>query len=113
MHWPHKTLIAQLHYTSTYTHWFFFVYIPGRVTEDVIRSMIICQDLLHCDTVFIIHHTDCGGQNVLFCAQAVGEHVKHKAKEVLGLDTEGDCKAYEHTSLVFFTKNQKPKALAE
>lgn len=34
----------------------------GRVTPDVLRSMIICWDLLECDHMLVIHHTDCGGQ---------------------------------------------------
>lgn len=24
--------------------------------------MVICQDLLECDHMLVIHHTDCGGQ---------------------------------------------------
>lgn len=26
------------------------------------RSMVICQDLLDCTHMLVIHHTDCGGQ---------------------------------------------------
>jgi carbonic anhydrase len=36
----------------------------GRVTMDVLRSLVVCQDLLDCHTVLVIHHTDCGGQEV-------------------------------------------------
>ncbi len=34
----------------------------GRVTADVLRSLVVCQDLLGCHTVVVMHHTDCGGQ---------------------------------------------------
>jgi len=34
----------------------------GRVTADVLRSLVVCQDLLACDAVIVLHHTDCGGQ---------------------------------------------------
>jgi carbonic anhydrase len=34
----------------------------GRVTPDVLRSLAVCQDLLGCNTILVIHHTDCGGQ---------------------------------------------------
>jgi carbonic anhydrase len=34
----------------------------GRVTPDVLRSLLVCQDLLGCDTIMVVHHTDCGGQ---------------------------------------------------
>jgi carbonic anhydrase len=37
----------------------------GRVTLDVLRSMVICQDLLDCTHMLVIHHTDCGGQAAL------------------------------------------------
>jgi carbonic anhydrase len=34
----------------------------GRVTADVLRSLVVCQDLLACDAVVVLHHTDCGAQ---------------------------------------------------
>jgi len=61
----------------------------GRVTEDVIRSCIICQDMLECDTILCIHHTDCGGQHAVFHPAALAEHVKAKAQELLGLGPGG------------------------
>jgi len=27
-----------------------------------LRSWAVCQDLLACDTILVMHHTDCGGQ---------------------------------------------------
>jgi len=32
----------------------------GRVTDDVIRSLVISQQLLGTEEVLVIHHTDCG-----------------------------------------------------
>jgi carbonic anhydrase len=32
----------------------------GRVTEDVIRSLVISQQLLGTEEILVIHHTDCG-----------------------------------------------------
>ena len=61
----------------------------GRVNADVIRSMIICQDMLGCDTVLVIHHTDCGGQHAVFHPAALAEHAKHVAKEVFDLGPGG------------------------
>ncbi|KAK9819048.1 hypothetical protein WJX74_010765 [Apatococcus lobatus] len=40
----------------------------GRVTADVIRSLVVSQEILHTRDIFLIHHTDCGGQ------QAVRDH---------------------------------------
>lgn len=37
----------------------------GRVTADVLRSLVITQDLLGCNTILVIHHNDCGGQAVV------------------------------------------------
>ena len=34
----------------------------GRVTTDVLRSLLVTQDILHCNTIMVIHHTDCGAQ---------------------------------------------------
>lgn len=61
----------------------------GRVTDDVARSMIICQDMLGCDTVLVIHHTDCGGQHAVFHPATLAEHAKHLAKEVLNVGEGG------------------------
>ncbi|MGA9175016.1 MAG: carbonic anhydrase [Thermoactinomyces sp.] len=32
----------------------------GRVTEDVIRSLVISEQLLNTEEIIVIHHTDCG-----------------------------------------------------
>lgn len=32
----------------------------GRVTEDVIRSLIISEQLLETEEIIVLHHTDCG-----------------------------------------------------
>lgn len=37
----------------------------GRVTEDVVRSLIVCTKLLHCTELYIIHHTNCGASNAI------------------------------------------------
>lgn len=57
----------------------------GRVNQDVIRSMIICQDILGCDTAVAMHHTDCGGQHAVFHPASLSEHAKYLAFEKLGL----------------------------
>jgi carbonic anhydrase len=32
----------------------------GRLSDDAMRSLVISQRLLGTDTIFVIHHTDCG-----------------------------------------------------
>jgi carbonic anhydrase len=32
----------------------------GRASDDAIRSLIISEELLGTDTVFVVHHTECG-----------------------------------------------------
>lgn len=34
----------------------------GRVTLDMIRSLVVSQEILKTTDIFVIHHTDCGGQ---------------------------------------------------
>lgn len=34
----------------------------GHVTVDVLRSWAVCQDLLGCRALVVVHHTDFGGQ---------------------------------------------------
>lgn len=34
----------------------------GRVTADVLRSLLVTQDILQCNTIMVIHHNDCGAQ---------------------------------------------------
>ncbi|KAK9839489.1 hypothetical protein WJX81_005283 [Elliptochloris bilobata] len=31
----------------------------GRVTDDVIRSLFVAQELLHTKAILLVHHTDC------------------------------------------------------
>jgi hypothetical protein len=49
----------------------------------------VCQDVLSCDTVLVIHHTDCGAHAALFHTSSVAEHAKSKADELLGTHTGG------------------------
>ena len=51
--------------------------------------MIICQDMLGCDTVLIIHHTDCGGQHAAYHPAALLEHGKYLSKETFGVGEGG------------------------
>ncbi|KAK9917579.1 hypothetical protein WJX75_006013 [Coccomyxa subellipsoidea] len=54
----------------------------GRVTDDVIRSLVVAQELLNCKIILLIHHTDCG-------AQAAKKHhswLIKKIKDKLGVD---------------------------
>lgn len=54
----------------------------GRVTDDVIRSLVVAQELLNCKTILLVHHTDCG-------AQAAKKHhswLIKKIKDKLGVD---------------------------
>ena len=34
----------------------------GRVTSDVLRSLLVTQNILECNTILVIHHNDCGAQ---------------------------------------------------
>lgn len=61
----------------------------GRVNADVVRSMIIAQDVMGCDTVLLIHHTDCGGQAAVFHPSTLAEHAKHVAAAAVGLGPGG------------------------
>ncbi|GAB4814315.1 hypothetical protein N2152v2_001361 [Parachlorella kessleri] len=53
------------------------------------RSLIVCQDVLGCDKIYVIHHTDCGGHAALYHPASFLEHAKYKAKEVLGVGEGG------------------------
>jgi len=55
--------------------------------------MIVCQDVLSCNTVLVIHHTDCGAHAALFHPASLLEHAKAKADELLGTQTGGGCRA--------------------
>ena len=51
--------------------------------------MIICQDMLGCEAVLVVHHTDCGAQHAPLHPAALLEHAKAKAAEVLGVGPGG------------------------
>ena len=36
----------------------------GVVTDDVVRSLVVSQRLLHTEEIILIHHTDCGLQKI-------------------------------------------------
>jgi carbonic anhydrase len=52
----------------------------GRVTEDVLRSLVISQQLLGTSTVVVIHHTDCGMLTFR------NEDLRQKLKQKLQID---------------------------
>lgn len=55
----------------------------GRVTEDMLRSLVISQQQLGTREIVVLHHTDCGAQtftNEAFCQQL---------HETLGVDVSG------------------------
>ncbi|MBM7642854.1 beta-class carbonic anhydrase [Streptococcus loxodontisalivarius] len=55
----------------------------GRVTEDMIRSLVISQQQMGTREIVVLHHTDCGAQT--FTNQAFAEHIKTE----LGVDVAG------------------------
>ena len=55
----------------------------GRVSEDVIRSLVISERLLGTTEVVVIHHTDCG------MASFTNEDLAAKVREDLGVDAGG------------------------
>ena len=59
----------------------------GRVTDDIIRSLVISQQQLGTREIVVLHHTDCGAQsftNEAFAAQflAVGKELGWPAEKV-------------------------------
>ena len=52
----------------------------GRVTEDMIRSLVISQQQMGTREIVVLHHTDCGAQT--FENESFHEHLKHE----LGVD---------------------------
>lgn len=55
----------------------------GRITEDMLRSLVISQQQLGTREIVVLHHTDCGAQtftNEAFCQQL---------QETLGVDVSG------------------------
>ena len=55
----------------------------GRVTDDMIRSLVISQQQMGTREIVVLHHTDCGAQT--FTNEAFADHIQHK----LGVDVAG------------------------
>lgn len=55
----------------------------GRVTEDMIRSLVISQQQMGTREIMVLHHTDCGAQT--FNNEDFQEHLKCE----LGVDVSG------------------------
>lgn len=55
----------------------------GRVTEDMIRSLVISQQQMGTREIVVLHHTDCGAQT--FNNEDFQEHLKYE----FGVDVSG------------------------
>ena len=55
----------------------------GRVTDDIIRSLVISQQQMGTREIVVLHHTDCGAQT--FQNEEFQEHLKTE----LGVDVSG------------------------
>ncbi|HEM3682647.1 TPA: carbonic anhydrase [Streptococcus suis] len=55
----------------------------GRVTEDMIRSLVISQQQLGTREIVVLHHTDCGAQTF------TNEEFADQLKRDLGVDVTG------------------------
>ena len=55
----------------------------GRVTDDMIRSLVISQQQMGTREIVVLHHTDCGAQT--FTNEDFQEHLKCE----LGVDVSG------------------------
>ncbi|HEM5423439.1 TPA: carbonic anhydrase [Streptococcus suis] len=55
----------------------------GRVTEDMIRSLVISQQQLGTREIVVLHHTDCGAQTF------TNEEFAVQLKRDLGVDVDG------------------------
>ena len=55
----------------------------GRVTEDMIRSLVISQQQMGTREIVVLHHTDCGAQT--FNNEDFQDHLKRE----LGVDVSG------------------------
>lgn len=55
----------------------------GRVTEDMIRSLVISQQQLGTREIVVLHHTDCGAQTF------TNEEFATQLKRALGVDVAG------------------------
>lgn len=55
----------------------------GRVTEDIIRSLVISQQQMGTREIVVLHHTDCGAQT--FTNEDFAKHIHRE----LGVDVAG------------------------
>lgn len=55
----------------------------GRVTDDVIRSLVISQQQMGTREIVVLHHTDCGAQTFQ------NEVFQKQLKQELGVDVSG------------------------
>lgn len=55
----------------------------GRVTEDMIRSLVISQQQMGTREIVVLHHTDCGAQT--FTNEDFAQHIHRE----LGVDVTG------------------------
>ena len=62
----------------------------GRVTDDMIRSLVISQQQMGTREIVVLHHTDCGAQT--FTNEDFARHI-HKE---LGIDVPADYSDAEH-----------------
>ena len=62
----------------------------GKVTEDVLRSLVISQRMLGTQEVIVIQHTDCGMMST------TDEGIAEKVKEDLGVNTNLDFLTFEN-----------------
>ncbi|MBY5035027.1 carbonic anhydrase [Streptococcus gallolyticus] len=55
----------------------------GRVTDDMLRSLVISQQQLGTREIVVLHHTDCGAQTF------TNEAFAHQLERDLGVDVHG------------------------
>ena len=55
----------------------------GRITDDMIRSLVISQQQLGTREIVVLHHTDCGAQTFK------NEDFQAQLKDALGVDVSG------------------------
>lgn len=55
----------------------------GRVTDDMIRSLVISQQQMGTREIVVLHHTDCGAQTLP--VEAFADHIHQE----LGVDVAG------------------------
>ena len=71
----------------------------GRVTEDMIRSLVISQQQMGTREIVVLHHTDCGAQNI----SKLKIFKKHLKRE-LGVDVSGQDFLPFQTSMRVFER---------